>query len=126
MMKYKKDENLFIVNFVIIVITISIFINVFKKYIPNYYVIKANWVIDNVYNVVVDKYIVKELEKNPYVYINSLKINVEIISREKNYYKNYDSLLLKCNMKKLDSVVDMSVYGGRKSFFKLFMKCWEE
>ena len=125
-MKYKKDENLFIVNFVIIVITIFIFINVFKKYIPNYYVIKANWVIDNVYNVVVDKYIVKELEKNPYVYINSLKINVEIISREKNYYKNYDSLLLKCNMKKLDSVVDMSVYRGRKSFFKLFMKCWEE
>ena len=72
-----------------------------------------------------DKY-VKYLEKNPFVYVDSKRVKIEIIDCQKNYYKDYDNLLIKLDFKKDKRIEKISIYKGRKTFMKLFFECWEE
>ena len=68
----------------------------------------------------------KRLKKNPYVYIKNKKVKIEIIDIFKKYYKNYNKVIIKCNTKKKDKEVNISIYNGKMSFLKIVLDCWEE
>ena len=124
MKKYKNCESIIILDFIFLVTSVFVLISVFTKDIPDYEVVQAEKVIDNVYVVLISKKYFKNFEKNQYVYVNSKRKKIEIIEVTKNYYKNYHRILIRYNDNK--NILKMSIYKEKKKFIELFMKCWEE
>ena len=98
MRKYKKYRLLFFFNFLTIIlflVTVIYFsINKYNEYIK----LNAVYVLDNTIKTIVEEKELKIIEKNKYVYLNSKKYKVEIISISKNIYRKknkiYHELLL--------------------------------
>lgn len=124
MKKYKNCESIIILDFIFLVTSVFVLISVFTKDIPDYEVVQAEKVVDNVYVVLISKKYFKNFEKNQYVYVNSKRKKIEIIEVTKNYYKNYHRILIRYNDNK--NILKMSIYKEKKKFIELFMKCWEE
>ncbi len=124
MKKYKNCESIIILDFIFLVTSVFVLISVFTKDIPDYEVVQAEKVVDNVYVVLISKKYFKNFEKNQYVYVNSKRKKIEIIEVTKNYYKNYHRILIRYNDSK--NILKMSIYKEKKKFIELFMKCWEE
>ena len=89
-MKKFKYESIFIYNFIFLIVGLFIIISILNKLIPSYIVTKASLVLDNTYSVFIDNKTLKQLNKNPYVYIDDSRIKIEIIDTYKKYYKNYN------------------------------------
>lgn len=124
MKKYKNCDFIIILDFIFLVTSVFVLISVFTKGIPDYEVVQAEKVVDNVYVVLISKKYFKNFEKNQYVYVNSKRKKIEIIEVTKNYYKNYHRILIRYNDNK--NILKMSIYKEKKKFIELFMKCWEE
>ena len=124
MKKYKNCESIIILDFIFLVTSVFVLISVFTKDIPDYEVVQAEKVVDNVYVVLISKKYFKNFEKNQYVYVNSKRKKIEIIEVTKNYYKNYHRILIRYNDNK--NILKMSIYKEKKKFIELFIKCWEE
>ena len=129
MEKFVKNynyEKIFIYNFIFLIISLIFLINVLNKKIPSYEVVKGELVINKIYSIFVDNNTLKQLQKNPYVYVDNNKIKVEVIETYKNYYKNYNKVLIKCDIKKEKKELDISIYKKKKTFLKIFIECWED
>ncbi len=122
----KKYEKKYIQNFIFIIVGLVLLINILNKSIPDFKVAKGELINGRTYSIFVDNNSLKRLKKNPYIYINNTKTKIEIIDEFKKYYKDYNKVIIKCNIKKADKEVNISIYNGKKSFFKIFLECWEE
>lgn len=122
----KKYEKKYIQNFIFIIVGLVLLINILNKSIPDFKVAKGELINGRTYSIFVDNNSLKRLKKNPYIYINNTKTKIEIIDEFKKYYKDYNKVIIKCNIKKVDKEVNISIYNGKKSFFKIFLECWEE
>lgn len=126
MRNYRKEELLLFSNLFILFITIFFVTKVLKDSIKTYEVVSASLLIDNNYTVFVNDKCLSYLNRNKYVYINSKRVKVSIVEINRKYYKNYNKLILRINMKKASKEMNITIYNEKKSFFKLFLKCWEE
>lgn len=126
MRNYKKEELLLFSNLFLLFITIFFTAKVLKESIKTYEVVSASLLIDNNYVVFVNDKCLSYLNKNKYVYINSKRVKVSIVEINRDYYKNYNKLIIRINMKKMKKEMNITIYDERKSFWKLFLKCWEE
>ena len=125
-MKKFKYESIFIYNFIFLIVGLFIIISILNKLIPSYIVTKASLVLDNTYSAFIDNKTLKQLNKNPYVYIDSKRIKIEIIDTYKKYYKNYNKVIFKIKKKINNKELDISIYNNKDDFKKIFFKCWEE
>ena len=125
-MKKFKYESIFIYNFIFLIVGLFIIISILNKLIPIYIVTKASLVLDNTYSAFIDNKTLKQLNKNPYVYIDSKRIKIEIIDTYKKYYKNYNKVIFKIKKKINNKELDISIYNNKDDFKKIFFKCWEE
>ena len=130
MRKYKKYRLLFFFNFLTIIlflVTVIYFsINKYNEYIK----LNAVYVLDNTIKTIVEEKELKIIEKNKYVYLNSKKYKVEIISISKNIYRKknkiYHELLLKIkNLKNKDNI-NVSIVSNKKTYITMFKSCWKE
>lgn len=126
MKNYKKEELLLFSNLFLLLITILFTAKVLKDSIKTYEVVNASLLIDNNYVAFVNNKCLSYLNKNKYVYINSKRVKVSIVEINRDYYKNYNKLILRINMKKQKKEMNITIYNEDKSFWKLFLKCWEE
>ncbi|MBP3841075.1 MAG: hypothetical protein IK997_02985 [Bacilli bacterium] len=126
MRRFNNYENYFIYNFIFILVVLIIMINVLNEQIPIFKVVQGELIENNAYSIFVNNKSLKRLEKNPYIYINNKKVKIEIVDIYKNYYKNYNKLIIKCRKKQKAKELKISIYDGKKSFFKIFLECWEE
>lgn len=125
-MKKFKYESIFIYNFIFLIVGLFIIISILNKLIPSYIVTKASLVLDNTYSAFIDNKTLKQLNKNPYVYIDNKRIKIEIIDTYKKYYKNYNKVIFKIKKKINNKELDISIYNNKDDFKKIFFKCWEE
>ena len=125
-MKKFKYESIFIYNFIFLIVGLFIIISILNKLIPSYIVTKASIVLDNTYSAFIDNKTLKQLNKNPYVYIDNKRIKIEIIDTYKKYYKNYNKVIFKIKKKINNKELDISIYNNKDDFKKIFFKCWEE
>lgn len=125
-MKKFKYESIFIYNFIFLIVGLFIIISILNKLIPSYIVTKASLVLDNTYSAFIDNKTLKQLNKNPYVYIDNKRIKIEIIDTYKKYYKNYNKVIFKIKKKINNKEIDISIYNNKDDFKKIFFKCWEE
>ena len=125
-MKKFKYESIFIYNFIFLIVGLFIIISILNKLIPSYIVTKASLVLDNTYSAFIDNKTLKQLNKNPYVYIDNKRIKIEIIDTYKKYYKNYNKIIFKIKKKINNKEIDISIYNNKDDFKKIFFKCWEE
>lgn len=125
-MKKFKYESIFIYNFIFLIVGLFIIISILNKLIPSYIVTKASLILDNTYSAFIDNKTLKQLNKNPYVYIDNKRIKIEIIDTYKKYYKNYNKVIFKIKKKINNKELDISIYNNKDDFKKIFFKCWEE
>jgi len=105
---------------------LSIMINVLNKDIPIFKVVQGELIDKNTYSIFVNNKTLKRLEKNPYIYVKNKKIKIEIVDIYKKYYKKYNKVIIKCNKNQNNKELRVSIYDGKKTFFKVFLECWEE
>ena len=122
----KKPEKKYTGNLIFIIVGLVLLINILNKSIPCFKVVKGELINGRTYSIFVDNNSLKRLKKNPYVYIKNKKVKIEIIDIFKKYYKNYNKVIIKCNTKKKDKEVNISIYNGKMSFLKIVLDCWEE
>ena len=122
----KKPEKKYTGNLIFIIVGLVLLINILNKSIPSFKVVKGELINGRTYSIFVDNNSLKRLKKNPYVYIKNKKVKIEIIDIFKKYYKNYNKVIIKCNTKKKDKEVNISIYNGKMSFLKIVLDCWEE
>lgn len=101
-------------------------INVLNKRIQSFEVVQGELISNNTYSIFIGNSTLKRLEKNPYIYVENKKIRIEIVDMYKKYYKKYNKVIIKCNKKQESKELKISIYNGKKSFFKMFLECWEE
>ena len=99
-------------------------ISILNKEIPRFKVVQGELVEKNTYSIFINNNTLKRLEKNPYIYVKNKKLKIEIIDIYKKYYKKYNKVIIKCNKKQKE--LKISIYDGKKTFFKIFLECWEE
>jgi len=124
--KFNNFEKYFLYNFIFIFMGLSIMINVLNKDIPIFKVVQGELIDKNTYSIFVNNKTLKRLEKNPYIYIKNKKIKIEIVDIYKKYYKKYNKVIIKCNKNQNNKELRVSIYDGKKTFFKVFLECWEE
>lgn len=111
-------------NFMVLIVSFILLTYIFFSTFPSYQVCDGNIVLDNIYELLVDRKMLKCLQRNKYVYVDGEKKKFEIISVNRNYYKNYNQVLVRCKGKK--EKISISIYRGKKSFMAMFLECWEE
>lgn len=126
MKKFNNFEKYFLYNFIFIFMWLSIMINVLNKDIPIFKVVQGELIDKNTYSIFVNNKTLKRLEKNPYIYVKNKKIKIEIVDIYKKYYKKYNKVIIKCNKNQNNKELRVSIYDGKKTFFKVFLECWEE
>lgn len=126
MKKFNNFEKYFLYNFIFIFMGLSIMINVLNKDIPIFKVVQGELIDKNTYSIFVNNKTLKRLEKNPYIYVKNKKIKIEIVDIYKKYYKKYNKVIIKCNKNQNNKELRVSIYDGKKTFFKVFLECWEE
>ena len=109
MRNYRKEELLLFSNLFILFITIFFVTKVLKDSIKTYEVVSASLLIDNNYTVFVNDKCLSYLNRNKYVYINSKRVKVSIVEINRKYYKNYNKLILRINMKKARKEMNITI-----------------
>lgn len=124
MKNYQNNINLFIINFITLIATTILAIYLFFKPFNTYKSIDGIVVLENVYTIVINDKLLKSIQKNNYVYIDSKKTHIDIISVTRNYYKNYHQVLIRLKSKK--EKIKVSIFYQERNFIQLFLECWEE
>lgn len=126
---YKRYKLLFIINcFTIIVFLSSIVYFKVTKY-NDYLKINANYIKKNQVRIVVEDKLFKKIEKNPYVYVNTKKKQIKIVSITKNIYrekkKSYHEVFLNLDLERKGNI-ELSILNKKKEFITMFKECWKE
>lgn len=126
---YKRYKLLFIINcFTIIVFLSSIVYFKVTKY-NDYLKINANYIKKNQVRIVVEDKLFKKIEKNPYVYVNTKKKQIKIVSITKNIYrekkKSYHEVFLNLDLERKGNL-ELSILNKKKEFITMFKECWKE
>jgi len=124
MRKYQNNIGIFMMNFMVLILGVVLLTYIFLSPFKSYQVCDGNIVLDNIYELLVDRKTLKCLQRNKYVYVDGEKKKFEIISVNRNYYKNYNQVLVRCKSRK--EKISISIYRGKKSFLTMFLECWEE
>ncbi len=127
---YKKYHLLFFMNFLTI-ITFLISLVYFNNINYNEYIkLDSIYVLDNTVKMIVDNKQLENIQKNKFIYLNSEKSKIKIISITKNIYIrrgiNYHEVLL--NIYNINEKTDLniSIYNKKKSYITIFKDCWKE
>ncbi len=130
MKRYKKYQLLFTINIIIIILFILFVISLTKINYNEYTKLNSIYIIDNVVESVVTSKQLKYLEKNNFVYLNSSRKKIEILSITKNIYKRdgefYHQILLKINKIKENTIINMSIPQKKRKLIILIKDCWKE
>lgn len=130
MKKYRKYQLLFSINLLTIAIFVLFLITIFIKYYNEYTKINASYILDNIVEIVINTKELKQIEKNNYVYLNSKKTKIEMISTTKNIYQRkktyYHQVLLKINGITNKSTLNISIFYKKEKIINLFFDCWKE
>ena len=126
---YKRYKLLFIINcFTIIVFLSSIVYFKVTKY-NDYLKINANYIKKNQVRIVVEDKLFKKIEKNPYVYVNTKKKQIKIVSITKNIYrekkKSYHEVFLNLDLERKGNL-ELSILNKKKEFITMFKECCKE
>lgn len=102
----------------------------FKMFKYNrYYKIDGTYIKENHIRLIVTDKILKDIEKNNYVYIKSKKEKIKIITITKNIYKskrkNYHEVLLKVKIENKEDI-ELSILEEKKELITMFKDCWKE
>ena len=128
--KYENDSLIFALSFLSIITFIILIILSMRKDYKKYVSIPANHIADNIVEVVLTTKELKYLQKNKYVFNDSKKIKIEIISITKQAYKNTKRchlVVLKLKLKKgQTNVIYISIYDKREKYIKLLKQFWKE
>lgn len=129
----KRYDNLviiFIVSFFMIFIFFLFFLLSINKKYSKYFLIGGSYVLNDVSSFNVNDRDLRYLEKNKYIYYRSRKVKVEIVSVLRDAYKDKNiknQILLRFKLDKSDkSVVYISIYRKKISFFDLVLESWKE
>lgn len=126
---YKRYKLLFIINcFTIILFLSSIVYFKVTKY-NDYLKINANYIKKNQVRIIVEDKLFKKIEKNPYVYANTKKKKIKIVSITKNIYrekkKSYHEVFLNLDLERKGNI-ELSILNKKKEFITMFKECWKE
>lgn len=128
--KYRAYQFLFSFNFIVIVM-FFIFLGSSRFYSYNEYTkLNAIYVVDNIIHVVLTNKEFKQLEKNRYLYLNSVKKKVNILSVTKNIYKRenifYHQVSLEIKGVSDSTTLNVSMLKKKENVVNLFRTCFEE
>lgn len=128
--KYRAYQFLFSFNFIVIVM-FFIFLGSSRFYSYNEYTkLNAIYVVDNIIHVVLTSKEFKQLEKNRYLYLNSVKKKVNILSVTKNIYKRenifYHQVSLEIKGVSDSTTLNVSMLKKKENVVNLFRTCFEE
>ncbi len=130
MKRYKKYQLLFTINVFTITIFILLLTMLFIKDYNEYTKINASYILDNIVEIVITTKELKQIEKNNYIYLNSKKTKIEIISTTKNIYQRkkvyYHQILLKINGITNKNLLNISIFNKKERMINLFFDCWKE
>lgn len=130
MKRYKKYQLLFTINIITIIIFVLFLITISIKYYNDYTKISSSYILDNMVEIVITTKELKQIEKNNYIYLNSKRKKIEIISTIKNIYQRknikYHQVLLKINHITDKSILNISIFNKKEKIIKLFFDCWKE
>lgn len=130
MKNYKKYQLLFTINLITIIIFSLFLITISTKYYNEYTKINSSYILDNIVEIVITTKELKQIEKNNYIYLNSKRRKIEIISTIKNIYQRknikYHQVLLKINNIKDKSTLNISIFDKKEKIIKLLFDCWKE
>ena len=125
MRNYKKNMFLSYISFLFLILfflfVLYIYLNFYYTY--NYY--KGIYVIDDICEVYVKRGDAFYLKKNPYVYLNSKRRKVKLISTDKINNKYYNVLLKIKNINK-DTKLNISIFKSKNRIIDMLIKPWRE
>lgn len=129
MKNYRKYQLLFSMSFLLIFSVVIFTIYILNGYYREYTNIRGIYILDNVIEIIVDTSTLKKIEKNNTLFLNSKKKKYQIISIEKNVYKDrkyYHQVLLKIRGINKDTKINVSIYNKKRKLIYLFIDGFKE
>lgn len=130
MKNYKKYQMLFTISFVYIIVFMFFISYLYNNSYVKYTKINGIYILDDIIEIVVDKKSLLNLEKNKYIYLNSKKKKIKIISIDKNVYKKnnkyYHQILLKIKGITENTKLNISIFNKKEKLLDMLLKCWKE
>lgn len=125
MKNYKKKYLIRYITVLYIFIIVLFILYSLNNYYSKYKIYRGTFLLDNMFEIIVPNKSLKYLEKNKYIYINSIKKKYKIININKNIYKNNNLVVLKINDLINKNKIIVSIYDDKEkliNIFKIFFK----
>ena len=125
MKNYKKKYLIRYITVLYIFIIVLFILYSLNNYYSKYKIYRGTFLLDNMFEIIVPNKSLKYLEKNTYIYINSIKKKYKIININKNIYKNNNLVVLKINNLINKNKIIVSIYDDKEkliNIFKIFFK----
>ncbi len=125
MKNYKKKYLIRYITVLYIFIIVLFILYSLNNYYSKYKIYRGTFLLDNMFEIIVPNKSLKYLEKNKYIYINSIKKKYKIININKNIYKNNNLVVLKINNLINKNKIIVSIYDDKEkliNIFKIFFK----
>lgn len=130
MKRYKKYQLLFTINLFFMILFILFFIIICIKKYNEYTKINGIYILDNIVQIVITTDELRQIQKNNYVYLNSKRKKIDIITITKNVYNrnriNYHQVLIKLESVDEKTILNISIFQQKRKVIELFWTCWKE